>query len=317
MQYRGLGLRSPRRVAAEYARELARLAPLLGLGYESFNMHLRAQLEIEGSGVARVANTAVAADPAETVFDDSHNTYLQVLTGTGAVGLVLWLATAAAGLVSAARAFRRGFEPEALAVFLGLVVFHFYGLFQGMAYIPVTFLLFPLLTGYAVTLDPGPDGVPVTRRTRVGPLVVTAALLAALAGYAGDTGYASLKRRFGLEAYLPDEGTVFEGFYRPETGPAGEFRWMRQRAIVNVRRAQAFRLRLTCEHPDAAQDPVVLSLRFEGRDAGQVVFRRAGAVEQRFDLGGPGALRLSVSRTFRPAGDRRELGVAVSAIQWE
>ena len=170
MQYRGLGLKSPRRLAAEYARELARLAPLLGLSYESFNMHLRAQLEIEGSGVARVANTAVAADPTETVFDDSHNTYLQVLTGTGTVGLVIWLATAAAGLVSAARAFRRGFEPEALAVFLGLVVFHFYGLFQGMAYIPVTFLLFPLLTGYAVALDPGPAGLPAMRRTRVGLL---------------------------------------------------------------------------------------------------------------------------------------------------
>ena len=302
MQYRGLGLKSPRRLAAEYASELARLAPLLGLSYESFNMHLRAQLEIEGSGVARVANTAVAADPTETVFDDSHNTYLQVLTGTGTVGLVIWLATAAAGLVSAARAFRRGFEPEALAVFLGLVVFHFYGLFQGMAYIPVTFLLFPLLTGYAVTLDPRPAGLPVMRRTRVGLLAVTAALLAAVAGYAGDTGYASLKRRFGLEAYLPDEGAVFEGFYRPETGPAGEFRWMPRRGIVNVRRAQPFRLRLTCEHPDAARDPVVLSLRFEGRDAGQVVFRRTGVVEQRFDFGRPGALRLSVSRTFRPDG---------------
>ena len=46
---------------------------------------------------------------------------------------------------------------------LGLVVFHFYGLFQGMAYVPVTFLLLPLATGYALTLDtaaPAPDAVP-------------------------------------------------------------------------------------------------------------------------------------------------------------
>ena len=46
----GLGLTSPRRVAAEYALELARLKPLLGLGYESFNLHLRAQLEMPGLG---------------------------------------------------------------------------------------------------------------------------------------------------------------------------------------------------------------------------------------------------------------------------
>jgi hypothetical protein len=94
---------------------------------------------------------------------------------------------------------------------------------------------------------------------------------------------------------------------------------MSRRGIVNVSRATPFRLSFTCDHPDAASDPVVLSLSFEGRDAGTVVFRRPGTVEKRFDFGTPGALRLSVSRTFRPDGetDRRELGVSVSAIRWE
>ncbi len=83
IELRGLGLASPRRVAAEYALELARQKPLLGLGYESYNMHLRAQLELPGSRVAGVTNTAIAGDPNETVFDDSHSTYLQALTGLG------------------------------------------------------------------------------------------------------------------------------------------------------------------------------------------------------------------------------------------
>jgi hypothetical protein len=317
MQYRGVGLDSPRRVAAAYAWELARLAPLRGLGHETFNMHLRAQLEIPGSGVAHVGNDAVAADPSEVVFDDSHATYLQVLTGTGAMGLVLWLAAAAAGLTAAWRAFSHGSDAEALAVFLGLAVFHVYGLFQGMAYIPVTFLLFPLLTGYAVTLDGGAAGAPAARRSGPAVLAVAVVLVAVVAGYASDSGYASLKRQFSVEAYLPDEGAVFEGFYRPEVGPSGEFRWMRRRAIVNVPRAQPFRLRFTCEHPDADREPVVVSILSEGRDAGQIVFRRPGAVEKRFDLGAPASLRLSVSRTFRPASDHRDLGVAVSAILWE
>ncbi|HEY7925027.1 MAG TPA: hypothetical protein VII62_17700, partial [Vicinamibacteria bacterium] len=78
-------------------------------------------------------------------------------------------------------------------------------------------------------------------------------------------------------------------------------------------------LSFACEHPDAEAEPVALTLQFEGRDAGQIVFRRPGErVERRFDFGEPGALRLSVSRTFRPSGgDSRELGVAVSAIRWE
>ena len=318
VRIRGLGLTSPRPVAARYALELAKQEPLLGLGYESFNMHLRAQLDLPSSAVARVVNTA-ADDASEPLFDDSHNTYLQVLTGTGAVGLGLWLALAGAGLVAAARALRRDGEPEHAAVLLGLVLFHFYGFFQGMAYIPVVFFLFPALSGYATTLDPGPRPPGARKTRRLSLLALGALVLVSALGYAGDRGYASLKRRFSLPAYLPDEAAEFEGFYRPETGPAGEFRWMSRRGIVNVSRATPFRLSITCDHPDAASDPVVLSLSFEGRDAGAVVFRRRGTVERRFDFGAPGALRLDVSRTFRPGGDadRRELGVSVSAIRWE
>jgi O-antigen ligase len=316
MHYRGLGLTSPRRLAAAYALELARQKPLLGLGYESYNLHLQTQLQLPGSSVGKIAAVR-ATSPEETVFDDSHNTYLQVLTGTGALGLTLWLALALAGLRLAVRVFWRNRSHESLAVLLGLIAFHLYGLFQGMAYIPVVFLLLPLLTGYAVTLDHESASPSPTPRWLV-PALAALALVASV-GYASDSGYASLKRRFGVAAYLPDEAAEYEGFYRPETGAAGEFRWMRARAIVNARRAEPFRLSFACEHPDAEREPVVLTLRFDDRDAGQIVLRRPGErVERRFDFGEPGALRLSVSRTFRPSGgDRRELGVAVSAIRWE
>jgi hypothetical protein len=169
-----------------------------------------------------------------------------------------------------------------------------------------------------VTLDPAPVPDATRRPLRPWLLGTSAVVLLAAAGYAGDNGYASLKQRLGLSTYLPDEAAEFAGFYRRESGPTGEFRWMARRGIVKLARAQPFRLRFACEHPDAEREPVVLSLRFEGRDAGQLVFRRPGSVEQRFDFSAPGTLRLTVSRTFRPgASDRRELGIAVSAIRWE
>ncbi len=319
VRIRGLGLTSPRRVAGRYAIELAKEKPLLGLGYESFNMHLRAQLAIPSSAVAQVVNTAVASDASETVFDDSHNTYLQVLTGTGALGLGLWLWLAAAGLLAATRAWRREAEPQYLAALLALVLFHLYGLFQGMAYVPVVFFVFVALTGYTTVLAPDSSPSGDRRTLEMSLLALSTLALVAAVGYAGDRGYASLKRRFSVPAYLPDESAEFEGFYRPETGPSGEFRWMSHRGIINVTRATPFRLAITCDHPDAASAPVVLSLSFEGRDAGPIVFRRPGTVERRFDLGRPGVLRLRVSRTFRPGvgTDRRELGVSVSAIRWE
>jgi O-antigen ligase len=318
IRIRGLGLTSPRRVAAAYAIELAKQKPLLGLGYESFNMHLRAQLELPGSDVARLVNATAQNDAVETVFDDSHSTYLQVLVGTGVLGLVLWLMIGVSSVLVATRALVRSREPVTLCVLLGLLLFHFYGLFQGMAYIPVIFLLFPVLTCYAMTLDPG--SLPAwLHRGHKGLLASLGLLVLASAfGYAADHGYRSVKHRFGLTAYIPDEAAEFEGFYRAESGPAGEFRWMPRRGIVNIRRVAPFRLSLTCEHPDLEREPVLVSLRFEGRDAGSLVCRRPGTQERRFDFGSVGALRLSVSRTFRPGGtDPRELGIAVSAIRWE
>jgi hypothetical protein len=93
---------------------------------------------------------------------------------------------------------------------------------------------------------------------------------------------------------------------------------MMQRGIVNVRRGQPFRLSFTCEHPDLEREPLLVSLRFEGSDAGSFVCQRRGSRELRFAIDAPGELRISVSRTFRPGGsDRRELGLAVSAIRWE
>jgi hypothetical protein len=319
VRIRGVGLTSPRPVAARYAIELAREAPVLGLAYESFNMHLRAQLDIPSSAVARVDNTALVRDPNEPLFDDCHNTYLQVLAGTGALGLGLWLALGVAGLLAAGRAFRREGGPLPFAVLLGLVLFHFYGLFQGMAYIPVVFFLFVALSGYATTLDTGPSDAGGKKPSGVLLLTLGILVLVSAVGYTRDRGYASLKRRFSVPAYLPDESAEFEGFYRPETGPSGAFQWMSARGIVNVRRAAPFRLSLTCDHPDVAREPVVVSMTFEGRDAGSVVFHRPGTIEKRFDFGRPGALRLTVSRTFRPVSetDRRALGVSVSAIRWE
>ena len=315
---RGVGLSSPRRVAAAYALELAKQKPLLGLGYETFNIHLRAQLELPTSGVARVVNTAVLDDPSETLFDDSHNSYLQLLTGTGALGLLLWLGACGSALLLTLVALVRAPTAENAAVLLAMLLFHIYGLFQGMAYIPVIFFLLFAEAGYAMTLDPGPLPAGLLRARPWALGALGALVLVALPAQLADRGYASLKRAFGIAAYLPDEAVEFEGFYRPELGPQGEFRWMGARGIVNVHKAAPFRLSFTCGHPDLEREPVVLSLRYEGEDAGSIVCRRPGTQEKRFEPLVPGSLRLEISRTFRPgADDRRELGVAVSPIRWE
>ncbi|HKC10927.1 MAG TPA: O-antigen ligase family protein, partial [Vicinamibacteria bacterium] len=89
------GVASPRTVILAQGIELVRESPLFGSGYETFNLHLRALLGVPASPVARVPNPAVTADPRDTLFDDAHNSYVQILAGTGALGLAGWLALSA------------------------------------------------------------------------------------------------------------------------------------------------------------------------------------------------------------------------------
>jgi O-antigen ligase len=317
LRIRGSGLNSPRTVTARYALALARQGPWLGLGHETFALHLGAQLALPSSPVARVRNAAVAADASEVVFDDAHSTYLQVLAGTGLAGLALWLALAAAGLLLVARSLRARPDPASACVLLALVVFHFYGLFQGMQYIVVTWFLLHVALGYAATLAEGLPR-PVARGLDGGLAALLALVLGSGLVYASDRGWERMRQDLRIGPYLPDERDEFVGFYRPERGPEGEFRWMARRGIVHVSRAAPFRLQFACEDPDTERSPLQLSLSFDGQGQRAIVFRRPGTVEQRFDFGRPGTLRLEVSRTFRPAGhDRRELGVSVSAIRWE
>jgi hypothetical protein len=320
MRIRGLGVDSPRWTANAYALEMAGQRPVYGLGYETFNLHLRAQLAVAGSRVARIVNPGAEVDPGDTFFDDAHNTYLQILVGTGVVGLLIWLTLGAVGLLFVGLEVWRDGTPVAVCVLLAMLVFHLYGLFQGMQYIPVVWLLFLLTTGWAMTVTPGRLS-PGLRRT-LGGAYLMLGLLVVLSpiDYVMNRGYRDIKERFGLSAYLPDEREEFVGFYRPESGPQGEFHWMARRGIINLARPDPFRLLIACEHPDLDREPVVLSFRFNGDPAGRIVLHRKGQVEKRFDFAEPGTLRLTVSRTFRPgpkAADRRELGVAIGAIRWE
>jgi O-antigen ligase len=317
MRLRGLGISSPRSVAARYALALAREAPVYGLGYETFNLHLRAQLAVPSSRVAQVTNAAALIDRTDTYFDDTHDTYLQILVGLGAVGLILWLALAVASLALVAAAYRHAVAVEAAAVLAAMIVFHVYGAFQGMQYVPVIWFLFHLCVAYAMTLEVVPPPA-LLRASRVAFPVLVLLLACSPAVYVANRGWRSFRARHELATYLPDEAAEFVGFYRAEKGPAGEFRWMARRGIVHVFRTAPFGLVLTCDQPGLDREPVVVSIRFQGRDLGAVVFRHPGAIEKRFGAIGPGSLRLEVSRTFRPGGaDARDLGVAVSAIRWE
>jgi len=318
MQLRGVA--SPRTVALAQGLELVQESPVFGSGYETFNLHLRALLGIPTSGVARVPNPAAAADPRDTLFDDAHSTYVQIAAGTGLLGLACWVALGAICLLLVAGELLRDGSPLALAVALSMLAFHAYGLFQGMQYIPVVFFLSHLETGYAMTVEETRRPPWLPKMAMAAWVVLAVLVLVSPLYYWGNRGFRNLKEKYGARAYLPEESAEFEGFFGPEQGPQGEFRWMGRRGLVNVGRAGPLKLLLACSHPDLARDPVLVSFFFNRKPAGRLRFDRPGLVEKDFDFEEPGVLLLTVSRTWRPrdhdpGGDRRELGVAISVVR--
>ena len=140
------------------------------------------------------------------------------------ISLDLWLAFAASALVAAALAFCRapGMLPAALVV--GMLLFHYYGLLQGMAYIPVILFLVFVEAIHAAAIAPPPPAW--LARWSWSTLVVLGVLaLAAIPFQVADRGYRNLKRTLGAPAYLPDEAAEFEGFYGAETGPGWGPTW--------------------------------------------------------------------------------------------
>ena len=318
MEYRGVS--SPRSVALAQGFELVKESPFLGSGHETFNVHLRTLLGVPTSGVARVPNPHVAADPRDTLFDDAHSTYLQVLSGTGLLGLACWLVVAAACFLLVAGEWRQERAPLALAVALSMLVFHLYGFFQGMQYVPVVFFLFHLLCGYAMTADASQTSPWFPRVAKATWVVLGVLVLASPLHYCRDRGFCGLREKYDLRAYLPEEAAEFEGFFRPEKWPQGEFRWMGRRGLINVERKGPLELTIACNQPDMDREPVLVSVSFNGKPVWSLRFDRPALQAKTFAFEDPGVLIVTASQTWRPrdrdpAGDSRELGVAISVVR--
>uniref|UniRef100_I2PYX7 Lipid A core-O-antigen ligase-like enyme n=1 Tax=Desulfovibrio sp. U5L TaxID=596152 RepID=I2PYX7_9BACT len=129
-------------------------SPLVGYGYESYAWRYRQLMRDPASRLAR-------AMPKDTeAFEATHNFFIQLFSGIGLLGLLVW----AVMIGCAFRAWRfwaaRG-DGLAGAALASAIVFHLFGIFQEMTYVPPVWLLMFLLLGHGLAADgrlPGRDG---------------------------------------------------------------------------------------------------------------------------------------------------------------
>ncbi len=253
-----------------------------------------------------------------------HNQYLMIAAERGLVGLAAfaWLAWVLARAL--AGAWRRG-EPEGRRLAGGLAVafagFAVYGLVQYLFFVRVLEWLCWILIAAAAVLAPVRTGRAERGMDRRLARNLAVAILALVAW------------RWAMTEPLGTPSNRRFGFHLGERSPSREFSWTENRAARRLAwRGEVLVLELANGHPRAAERPVEVTIRLDGRVAKRVVLGD-GWEEHRLELGRPArpsvVLGLAVRPVFRPFSDLlrypelersrdiRRLGVAVGRLRWE
>lgn len=290
-------------------------APVSGMGYETYAWHYPALMAVPESALMQ----GIPADA--EVFEATHNLFIQIFAGGGALGLAAWLMLAGRCAQMALRRHRLRADAMSLAVLLSLGAFHVFGLFQEMIYIPAVWLLFFAVAAWCLCQEDDIGGWIADFTQRRAARAVALAVLAALFLNLDNAGFAATARRLGLESYPPEGARQLQGFSGPEAVDGRLALWSCGASSFRLEGQGPWRFEVGLPHPDLSAKPVRVELSREGRVLAGAAFgsgtARTGALTIGADAARPGDLvYLSVSRLYYPIvsgiKDHRALGAWVA-----
>lgn len=278
---------SARPVLWESAVRLFGRHPLEGAGLGAFYWQLPNLLREQGRALP--------------MNDNPGNAYLQALAETGAIGFLLTVAFALVILREAAAALRDPASGPLRAGGAAALVGFLVVLLTGSHWFAPDVALFFFLIASVVARTRAADAGRKPGRARA-LLVALYAAAACVAMLGTDTPEQAF--RYGRKL----------GFYRPETGPGGQFCWTARRFAVRVEPGQSLRLALAHFTPEGKGTLLTAEA------AGAPVFSRSlepGEGVRLLLSAGPSeprVVRFELSRAFVPrrlgiSGDSRELGL--------
>jgi len=259
-------------------------------------------------------------------LDNANNSYLQIFSELGLIGLAIVLATfvtLARAMACVIRSPRLTGETRWVYAALGTSWFGFLFLLLTAMWllfeqIQVMFWLFAAV--FAGHPD-FPAAADWKRRRRFVSLALVS--VAVIAGYQvvhgfGDLSPARRRAALGLEQS--------EGFYAWETDETGRrFRWTAEEARLVVPTGQGeIRVEMLARNPDLTSRPLVLWISLRGKTASRCEIISSNwrwvRVPVPPDSPNPAELRIRVERTWRPkdfrlSKDDRTLGVAIARIE--
>ncbi|WP_243438413.1 O-antigen ligase family protein [Fundidesulfovibrio soli] len=240
-------------------------APLAGMGYETYAWHYRKLMSVERSALAQT----IPADA--EAFEATHNLYIQIFAGGGALGLGLWLLLALrAGRLCLIRHRRRA-DPASLAALLALGSFHLFGFFQEMIYIPAVWLLCFGMLAHCLRLEDEEGGWLAEFTARRGRDVAALAVCLALLANLFNAGQAATAARYGLGNYAQADPARVQGLSGPELVEGRTVRWSCGASTWPLAGPGPWTYLVGTPHPDLAASPVSVELLAGGRTVARAV----------------------------------------------
>jgi O-antigen ligase len=290
-------------------------SPVSGMGYETYAWHYPHLMQASQSKLSG----AISRDA--EVFEATHNLFIQIFAGGGLLGLTAWILLAGRAAQLAFRRHRLRADAMSLAVLFSLAVFHGFGLFQEMIYIPAVWLLFFAVLAWCLRLEDSDGGwVPGLAGRRVGWAVgmcVVAALLLNL----HNAGFSVTSARLGFASYPPPGAQDFQGLAGPEMVEGRMVLWSSGASSFLLQKEGPWNFEIGVTHPDLAALAVRVRLLTQGKVLSEAVLD--GSTGRVATLTVPaGAAQagervfLSVSRLYYPlvsgVKDHRSLGVWIA-----
>jgi len=285
------------------------------------DVKLREKLSTAGKKRAGLFSKERSFRKIGSAIDTPHSLFIQLFVSNGLVGLALWIVIVIYSLLTLSYSFKTEGGHLKPPIILSIIIFHIYGIFQSLQYIPVVFFLIFLNYGYVLTIR-GKTGERIWQIITIACMFVT---LLAIPVYIVNSGFRSLKEKYKLEEYAPHRGEYsYIGFYPAEYWrKMGVYRWAKSEAIIRIPKAGTIELTFRASHPDLSVNPVTLDISLDGRPYDMVVFsgQNGGVVTRIYKMEKPSSLHLKVSRTWNPykygvSKDDRDLGVAVSEMRF-
>ncbi|WP_243310718.1 O-antigen ligase family protein [Fundidesulfovibrio agrisoli] len=260
-----LFLDTPRPTVFRSGLLIGQEAPLAGMGYETYAWHYHKLMAVESSALAK----AIPADA--EAFEATHNLYIQIFAGGGALGLGLWLLLAfRAGRLCLIRHRRRA-DPASLAALLALGAFHLFGFFQEMIYIPAVWLLFFGVLAYCLRLEDEEGGWLAEFTARRGRDLAALAVCLALLADLFNAGQAVTAARYGLGGYAQAGPARLQGLSAPELVEGRTVRWSCGASTWPLAGPGPWTYLVGTPHPDLAANPVGVELLAGGRIVAKAV----------------------------------------------